>query len=385
MRYPSLLAGRAYRLLVGLALLGASGPARAQAVARDKAGAVSASGTPAPPKPAAWHDSLALWTQRASTQTLGIGGDVQTRDPFYDWNFYLRPRYYLWENERSSLSLRGQLWTSVEFTNSDSTTKEHEFVIEDTLLSVVPEHAFVLNGEYVTDLTLSLPRLVLPTSKASYQSGNIVQVGARAFLLQAFPLREREPLLPRAHAALRVGYGYQFARAVVPERSALNRFRMDSDGHSVSNDQLAGAALSEHAVLLHGLLGADLWRDKLAIEGEAGIDPAVRFALPAVAPICTVRTGCVEPQTVADPQRLSVATFLDLYVEVRSFGGALKTALGYENITSQLGLGGQRRSLLASPDAKLYLKLEFQPDLLFEKPVAVARRASPTRAVASVR
>jgi len=366
-------------------LLGAPGVARAEPVAPDRAGAGGSAAAAPPRKPVAWHDSTALWTQRASTQTLGLGRDVQSPNPFYDWNFYLRPRYSLWENERSSLSLRGQLWTSLELTNSDTTTQKNELVLEDTLVSLVPEHAFVMDGDYVTDLTLSLPRVVLPTSKASYQSGYIAQVGVRAFALQGFPLRQGDPLLPRGHVALRVGYGYQFARAVVPERETLDQLRMDLAGHSVSNDQLSGAALAEHVFTLHGVVGADLWRDRLSLEGEAGIDPLYKFALPPAVRVCNLPTGCVEAETVADPQRLSVATLFDVYVELQSFGGALKTALGYENLTAQLGPDGQRRGVLFSPEAKLYLKLEVQPDLLLEKPLATARRGLPGRDVASAR
>ena len=48
-----------------------------------------------------WHDSTALWVNRISTWTTGVGGeDQQTANPYYDMVFYLRPRYYLWENER---------------------------------------------------------------------------------------------------------------------------------------------------------------------------------------------------------------------------------------------------------------------------------------------
>src|SRR6185369_6452505 len=98
--------------LVALASLALSSAAQAEEAVADHAGTASGSAT-TPPKPVPWHDSSALWTQRASTQTLNIGGDYQSRDPFYDWVFYLRPRYYFWENERSSVSLRGQLWTSL--------------------------------------------------------------------------------------------------------------------------------------------------------------------------------------------------------------------------------------------------------------------------------
>jgi hypothetical protein len=57
-----------------------------------------------------------------------------------------------------------------------------------------------------------------------------------------------------------------------------------------------------------------------------------------------------------------------VYLDTFAFEHALKVSFGYENITAQLGGDGQRRTFFWSPDAKLYLKLEFQPDYLLKKP-----------------
>src|SRR5689334_4741221 len=200
------------QLLNVLAVLAAAGTARAQAPV-DRVPTGTTTETASPPKRVPWHESTAIWSQRTTTQTVGVGKDVQSRDPYYDWVFYLRPRYYFWENDRTSLSARGQVWASVELTNSNTSTERGEFLLEDSLLSLTLQHAFVKQGEYLTDITLSFPRLEIPTSKAGYQSGKIVQLGVRALPLTAFPLREGAPFLPRGHVALRLGYGYQFARA----------------------------------------------------------------------------------------------------------------------------------------------------------------------------
>ncbi len=331
-----------------------------------------------------WHDSTVLWQQRVTTQTVGVGGDYQSDNPYYDWIFYVRPRYYLWENERSSLSVRGQIGASVELTNSDTTTDENEFLLDDTLIAFSPEHAFVRDGEYLSDLTLSLPRVVIPTSKAGFQVGKILEVGVRALFVQAFPLRENDPLLPRAYFGLRAGYGYQFARSVVPEQSSLDQLRMNLDGVLVTNDQLGGAALSEHMGVLHAILHADVFRDIVALETEFGIDPAYKFALSESAPVC-LSTGCVEPQTVEDPSRLSVISYLDVSVNALVLDHSLRLAVGYENVTSQLAADGTRRGALWSPDAKFYFSLEFQPDLLLkQKAVASANaRGTPGSRLAS--
>jgi hypothetical protein len=353
--------------LLGLALLGVSSPAAAQAAPVDSTGALPPSAPPAAKKPVPWHDSSLIWQMRATTQTLHIGPSYQSSDPYTDWVFYLRPRYYFWENDRWSLSLRAQFGAIYELTNSDVTTQENEFTIGDTVLSFVPQHTFVQNGDYLTSLDLSLPRLVIPTSKASRDSGNILQLGVRAYLLQGFPVREGESFLPRARAALRIGYGYQFASSTVPENPSLHQFGMSPNGSIETTHQLAGAALAQHTAIFHGLAGADIWRDIVAIEGEFGIDPAWKFRLPPAQPICgVVLTGCTPAQDVPDPQRYGVVTTLDAYLEFHTLKQSLTASVGYENITNQLGVNGEHRNFFWSPDAKLYLKLEFQPDLLIE-------------------
>jgi hypothetical protein len=373
--------------LLGLTLLGVSSPAAAQAAPADSVGEVPPEAPAPKKKPVPWHDSTIIWQMRATTQTLHLGPEPQSRDPFYDWVFYFRPRYYFWEGDHWSLSLRAQFNVSYEFTNSDVTTEQNELTFGDTILSFVPQHTFVENGDYITSLDLSLPRLQIPTSKASFDAGNILGIGPRAYLFQGFPVREGESFLPRARAALRIGYQYQFAQSVVPENPSLQQVRTDANGNVVTNNQLAGAALAQHTAVFHGLAGADIWRDIVAIESEFGIDPAWKFRLPAAPPICgVVLTGCTPAQEPPDPQRYGVVTTLDAYLEFHALKQALTAAIGYENITNQLAPDSQHRNFFWSPDAKLYLRFEFQPDLLLE-PRAAPRftRAPATTNVASAR
>ena len=358
--------GRLVPLLAGLAALAFGGTAAAQGTA-DQAVSAAQRKYADDQRRVPWHDSTLIWSQRLGSQTVGLGPDYQSRDPYYDWVFYVRPRYYFWENDRSSLSLRAQLSGIVELTNSNTTTKQREFLLGDTLLSLVPEHAFVKHGEYLTDLALSLPRVVLPTSKA-YRLGKIAEVGVRALLVQAFPLREGDDWLARAYVGFRAGYGYQFANWTVPSSSTLEQVRMTLDSTLLASGQLTGAALAEHIGVVHGILHADVFKDIVALESEFGLDPLVKFDLPNDEPLCgNVLTGCVPVAAVAN-QRYQPATYLDVYVDTFAFDHALKVSFGYENITSQLGLGGERRNFFWSPDAKVYLRLEFQPDYLLKRP-----------------
>jgi hypothetical protein len=319
-----------------------------------------------------WHGSTLLFYQRVSTVTVGVGADYQSRNPFIDSVLYFRPRYYLWEREPSSLSLRADLIGTHEFTNSDSTTDRGEYLLEDSVLALVPERTFG-SGDDRTVLTVSIPRLVLPTSKASFRSGKIVELGARVLADQGVPLRVNRDLLPRGRVGLRAGYGYQFVTGTVPNSDTISRLRMDLDGVVVRNSQLGGAAFSEHVGVLHGILGADIYRDRFSFDLELGIDPAYKRELAPVV-VRNIQTGPYELRAIADSPRLVANTYLyaSLSLMVKD---VLRIALGYENVTRQLGEDGQRRSVFYSPDAKFFLAAELTLDKAYE---SVTGRRSKT-------
>ncbi|HEY3499564.1 MAG TPA: hypothetical protein VGK73_32965 [Polyangiaceae bacterium] len=371
--------GRSLAALVALAVVAQASALQAQP--NDQPPANEPGPASAPPEPVIWHDTTFLFQQRATTQTVGIGRDYQTNDPYYDWAFYLRPRLYLLEREKYSLSLRAQGLVTYEFTDSNTTTDRNEVVLEDTILSFNPQYTPYSNGEYLTSVTFSAPRAVIPTSKASRGVGKILELGARAFVEQNFPLREGDTVLPRGLLQARLGYAYTFTNANVPENDDLNRARVDMNGHLVSNDQLNGAALADHGVYLHGILGADVLRDRIGFKFEGGIDWAHKYAL-AEDSTLTIDTGPVEVPVDEDAPRVSVINYLDASVEFRFGRDLVSLYLGYENITSQIGPDGQRRGFFWSPDAKFYLSVELRLDSLY---TTVARPSPPpsTAALAS--
>jgi hypothetical protein len=327
----------------------------------------------AEPEPLIWHDTTFLFQQRVTTQTLGVGRDYQSADPYYDWSFYLRPRLYLIEREKYSLSLRAQGLVTHELTNSNTTTDRGELTLEDTIVSIGPQFTPYDYDEYATNVSLGLPRVVLPTSKASRGVGKIVEVGVRALVEQDFPLRRGEALFPRGNVGLRGGYGYTFTNSNVPENEDLDQLRVDMNGHTVSNDQLSGAALADHVGLVHGIVGADILRDRLAFSLEAGLDFAHKYAL-AEGSELMLDTGPVEVPADPNAPRLSVINYLDASVEFRVGQDLLSLILGYENITAQLAPDGQRRGLLWSPDAKFYLSVELRLDTLYTTVAAPSRK-----------
>jgi hypothetical protein len=363
-------------VLVTALMVGRAPAARAEETTSPDAGAAAIEEDAGAPKRVRWHDSTLLVYQRVTTVTVGVGADYQSRNPFYDVLLYFRPRYYLWEQAPSSLSLRAELIGSHEFTNSDGTTDRGEYLLEDSVLSLVPEHAFG-SGDDRTLVTVSIPRLVLPTSKASFRSGKIVELGARVLVDQGVPLRVNQDLLPRGRVGVRAGYAYQLATGTVPDSDTVSRLRMNLDGVLVRNGQLGGAAFSEHVGVLRGIVGADIYLDRLSFELELGVDPAYKREL-APAVVRNLQTGPFQGRSIADPQRFVVNTYLDASLTL-SVKDLLRIALGYENVTRQLGEDGQRRSVLYSPEAKFYLAAELTLDRAYES-VTGRRR---TKAVAA--
>jgi hypothetical protein len=371
--------GRPLTLALAFAgvLTGGVSVAEAQQATSPDAG-VTPSGEAPAPRPVRWHGSTLVLNQRVGTQTVGVGSDYQSRNPFYDIGVYFRPRYYLWERAPSSLSLRAQFTGTYEATNSDSTTKRGEVLLEDTTLSLVPEHTFG-PAEQKTLVSVSVPRLTLPTSLASRRSGKIVEAGVRVFVDHSVPFRENSKVLPRGRIAARLGYAYQFVTGSVPSSDTVNRLRKDLDGHTAKNGQLGGAAFADHSGVLRGIIGAELYADLLSFEFELGIDPAHKRKLPR--PLVTdLPLGPYDARSVADPQQRGAVTYLDTSITL-SIEDMLQLALGYENVATQIGDDGERRTPFYSPDAKFYLAAELTLDKVYER----VRGPSPSKKVAVVR
>jgi len=360
------------RPLGALALLGAvvltvPRSARAQAATADAGVSDNVAAEPAPPPEAKWRGTTFLLQQRVGLDTVGVGQDYQSRNPFYDIGVYLRPRFFLWERGPMSLSVRGQFLGSYEVTNSDSTTDKNEFLIEDSLLGLQTDYTFQKATDHPTLVTVQLPRLGLPTSKASRNVGKILDLGLRVLVDHTVPLRKDSRVLPTGRIAARLGYMYGFVSNTTPTNDDLQQVNQSVDGHLVDNGQVGGAAFAQHMGVIRGIIGADIVRDVVNFAFELGVDPALPYGL-ASDMVCNTPTGCFDPppdQPGVSDQRLTVTSYLDAYVTGVLFDGILDVSLGYENITGQIGDDGQRRNPFYSPYAKLYLSLEAHLETLY--------------------
>jgi hypothetical protein len=317
-----------------------------------------------------WRGTTLNWANRVSAQTLGVGADYQSSNPYYEWFFSFRPRYYIWQEGDNALSVRGTANAVTELTNSDSTTKRGEFLFDDISLALTSVFMLAKDGDYKTVLSLTAPRFVLPTSKSSQATGMYTEVGARAGIEQGLPIRKDEALFPRGSVGLRTGYAYLFSRENVPVDTDLNRLRRDVDGVTRSDDQLGGAALARHRSGLHVIGSLDIWKKLITLSTDMGVDVLWKSPL-ADAPVETGTGATVPPRS--DAGRFQAIGYFNTELSAEPVE-YLTIGLGYENVAPQLGPDGQRRTLFYSPEAQFYLGLSLSLDALYLR--ASGRRAS---------
>lgn len=325
--------------------------------------------TPAPragrPLTARFRETYLELEQSATTQTLGVGRDYQSENPTYDVSLVLRPRFYIVDaaDERETLSLRAVIAVVQELTDSDTTTRRNETLLTDLELWAAYTKKLWVDGPYTTELGLRLPWLTIPTSKASLNSGRILGLGTFASLSQTLPLLDDgdgwlEALILRFGA----GYSYGFSRATVPTNPDFSRVRMDPEGESLPSDQLNGAALAQHTVLLR-FIGELYITDRLKLGSDLSVRPAWKYPLKETELCGVVDTGCVEPRGLEDSTRHGVVTEYRAELEYQ-LADPFALSFGYANLALQLGPDGQRRTPFYSPDARFVLTFRAHLDKL---------------------
>jgi hypothetical protein len=312
-----------------------------------------------------WHDTYLYWDHAVTAATLGVGQDYLTRNPLYEMTIGFRPRYYLLENERSSISVRGDLGVVTERTNSDTTTQQGEWSATD--FEFWGSFAYKLRESQgdLTELAIRIPRLLLPTSKVSYDNGKILGLGVRVGAREEIVLNGRGAAwLPSIELLGKIDYGYQFSNGQVPTNGSLERVRMGLDGRSVVSDQLGGATLAQHAAAF----GVASWvhvHQRLNWITTFELRTGWKYPVSHEAQICgVVLTGCTQAGGIADPQTRMALTYFQSEIWGR-LTDTLELTFGYANLASQLAPDGRRRSLFYSPDARFYLTLNVYLDHLY--------------------
>lgn len=322
--------------------------------------------------------------QSVTTQTLGIGQDYQSSNPTWEMALGFRGLYRLWEqvDERSVL-VGASLALLHEFTNSDVTTERGEWTLTDAELLLGYTQKLAASGPYRTDLLIALPTLSLPTSPASANNGKILGLGLGATLTQTVPVREGEAFLPQARLRGRLGYSYQFTRAVVPTNDEIERVTVGPLGNTIPSDQLNGAAFAQHQFSIGFALGLDLL-ENLSFDTELGFRPAYKYSLPDTEVCGVVLTGCVKPDRVDDPQNSSVITIFQTELALNA-PKPFTFSVGYQNVTLQLAPHGERRNVLYSPDARFFASIALELDQVYDRSVSIEMREQVLRETETLR
>jgi hypothetical protein len=312
-----------------------------------------------------WHDTYFYWDNAVSTNTLGVGQSYLSRDPVYELTLGLRPRYYFVDDADESISVRADLGVVTERTNSDTTTEQGEWSATDFELYGAFAYELRRSSDDITELSLRLPRVILPSSRISYDSGKILGLGTRVALREDVALEGRsEKFFPNLELFAKVEYDHQFTRAETPTNSGLERIRLDPEGHSFTSDQLSGATFAHDAVDFGVAASLHVHQDVLWTT-SADIRPAWKYPVDRQVEVCgVVSTGCTQPSGIDNPQTRSVLTYFTSAVLV-TLNDTFGLSFGYANLTAQLGPDGRRRGVFYSPDARFYGTLSVSLDHMY--------------------
>ena len=327
------------------------------------AAATDPEGADAPRVP--FRASTLFWDNAASVDSLGVGEDYQSRNPVYEMALGFRPRYYFRDVEGESLSARGDIALVREFTDSDSTTERGEWTFTDAEVWLAYVRRVNETPGASTDLVLRAPQLILPTSTVSASNGKILGLGLGGGVEQAVPLRgEGASFLAKAALRVNARYIYQFVSSTVPTSDEVERVRLGPDGRSLPSDQLSGSAFPEHQGAASVEAEVELVSD-LTLLSEFGLRYAYRRALDQRVEVCgVVATGCAEVGTRGDAPRYGVSTLFNVELGY-DLTKQLALAIGYSNLTGQLGADGQRRQPFYSHDARGYFTVTLALDELY--------------------
>jgi hypothetical protein len=297
------------------------------------------------------------WDQSATAQTVGIGDDLQSSNPTYDWSFLLSLRYYLYEDSVQKYSIRGSMGLAREFTNNDSTTERGEWTLTDALLTSVYGRQLYSDGEWDTTLTLRAPDLSFPTSKVSASIGKNLGVGGGIGLWQTIPINGSDAkALQNIMVIPSVGYSYTFTDFTEATADNLDLTRMDLNGQSVPTNQLSGVAFAQHQMDISITTDLSI-TDRFSWGNSFGWRPTWKYEFDAENDdqLCSVvLTGCITPDRLEDRTNYVVVTTFSSELAFRVFD-EMTLAVGYNNIAGQIGPDGKRRNMFYSPDARVFL------------------------------
>jgi hypothetical protein len=156
-------------------------------------------------------------------------------------------------------------------------------------------------------------------------------------------------------------YGHAFNNSTTPWKLGLNQPRQDVSGRLISDNQLSGG-MNVHDSLSFRL-GADA---QLTPKLDFGLAYVLayswKYAPPPIAGV-QIEGEVVTPQTIDNPTRLTVSPWAIASLDYDVLD-EMTLSIGYYNKTNQVGPDGQRRSPLWSPDARVFLSVTGNLDVI---------------------
>jgi hypothetical protein len=319
-----------------------------------------------------WKGSILLFDQSMTTQTVGVGGDYQSYDPTYEWWVAFKPRYTPFERQNDAISVT--LWMNLylELTNSDTTTLYRQPLLGPTYLWATYAHTLRDRDEYKTSVTIG-PRVIFPTDKAAYDSGQLISLGAIGSASQSFRLAGHEArALTGGRLAISAIYNHPLDRSTSPVNGDIHQLREDVDGRTILSDQLSGE-MNIRDVLSLSLLGDLQLIRRLGLSVSYVVINSWLYA-PTSTQVC-ITSGCVTPMSIADPSTYRVNTWITASLEYNLID-ELSVSLGYYNLANQIAPDGTRRDPLWSPSARFFLTLTSNLDAVYRRLAARAHSDS---------
>ncbi len=355
------------------------------------------------PKPFSLLDRFAGssidWGHVASSELLGVSSSYQGVEDFsYRMSWDVTPSFFAYRSDRHAVRLQANLGVSVELTNSNTTTTQHEAELADLPLTVSdtitlaswggenvapPGPAAAFNptlaggGEYGT-WVVPEAAVVFPLSRYS-QTTRVLATRLGAGLRQRIKLLGgAAPGLQNLTLSLGGTWRHDFNRTTVPTSPDVNIPRQSTGGTPLSSDVIGKYFLAtDRLSASFGLVlpiygGLELW-------GTFSYRVDFKPKPPSDACI-SLLTGCAPSSVTADARTTFGYTNVYLGLAYR-FLPELTAEVGYETFTSTTNAAFKASNPLYSPgDSFFYADVAFFPEQLlqrFVRPAAPAGSASP--------
>ena len=317
------------------------------------------------------------WGNTASTKIFGVGGSyISNDDEQYTMEFSLNLRYYVLNETYDKVWVNAGLGFATELTNSDSTTKLRQPMMNDTSIGAGYSHMVYRNADKTVSTTPSIGlTMVLPTSLASREEGKYMSTRVGAGIAQLLPLGgPKSDWFSDIFIIGSASWNHLFSKATTATNgiASLQRPRQGADGSEYRSDQLSLSGFSRNSAALNFTYYLTIYKD-LSLGNTWGISIPDKYAFSAV-PCVAISTGCVMVGA-SNKGSLNPTTTFDLGLSYTLFNTA-RIDLGYQSISPELGdNSGKRRSIFFGPDASFYGNVSIFIDNILDKAINPATKA----------